>query len=313
MDEEEKAILEEEREAVIVESWRFLDEHAMECKRHSAALLEEIAQQLRCVKHEKDDKGEVTVVDKAAMVFLESEERAVVGSLRLSECHVQDFDLSIRFPRYNKGASAHYTIAPKTSYLLRQIQDAVHLIERAEDLIRQLPGPQTRSSAENGAAAHGNADGGLKNPAEQLLRVAKMCAEVLRLLHEAQTTLEDWSTRALPSMPQNWVRMKPPLPPDLILQVYADADALVLRVCLLAKHPRMPPGKHQACAGDTCDRLKGRLMPYKGAWIEVVDAAEARCPLKGFSLAISNLALVRQSVRDLMHNAEAMDYALASA
>lgn len=122
MDEEEKAILEEEREAVIVESWRFLDEHAMECKRHSAALLEEIAQQLRCVKHEKDDKGEVTVVDKAAMVFLESEERAVVGSLRLSECHVQDFDLSIRFPRYNKGASAHYTIAPKTSYLLRQIQ-----------------------------------------------------------------------------------------------------------------------------------------------------------------------------------------------
>eukprot|EP00961_Rhodomonas_salina_P048507 651112-Rhodomonas_salina.2 len=201
MDEEEKAILEEEREAVIVESWRFLDEHAMECKRHSAALLEEIAQQLRCVKHEKDDKGEVTVVDKAAMVFLESEERAVVGSLRLSECHVQDFDLSIRFPRYNKGASAHYTIAPKTSYLLRQIQDAVHLMERAEDLIRQLPGPQTRSSAENGAAAHGNADGGLKNPAEQLLRVAKVAPPHLCLL--ACTALSR-SIFGLP--PQTWRR-----------------------------------------------------------------------------------------------------------
>jgi hypothetical protein len=172
MDEEEKAILEQEREAVVVESWRFLDRNALDCQRHAAALLEEIAQQLRCVKLEQNDKGFTTVVDKAATVFLESVDRAVVGSLKLSECHVQDFELSIRFPRYNKGTSMHYSIAPKTSYLLRQIQDAVHLIERATDLILLLiPSPTGASGAENGLAAH---DGGMQSPAEELSRVSKV-------------------------------------------------------------------------------------------------------------------------------------------
>ena len=59
------------------------------------------------------------------MVFLESEERTLVASLRLTECHVQDFDLNIRLPKYNKGQALSFSLMSKSPYLLRQIQDAV--------------------------------------------------------------------------------------------------------------------------------------------------------------------------------------------
>jgi hypothetical protein len=37
----------------------------------------------------------------------------------------------------------------------------------------------------------------------------------------------------MPLMVQNWVRMEPPLPPDLLLQMYVDRSAVVMRVCVL--------------------------------------------------------------------------------
>jgi len=64
-------------------------------------------------------------VNASAMVFLETEERSLVASLRLTECHVRDFDLNVRLPKYNKGQALSFSLMAKSPYLLRQLQDAV--------------------------------------------------------------------------------------------------------------------------------------------------------------------------------------------
>lgn len=62
-------------------------------------------------------------------------ERELVGSLRLSEGQINDLDVGIRLPRYIKGTNLHFSIAHNTSYLVRQIQDAMHNAELGSDEI----------------------------------------------------------------------------------------------------------------------------------------------------------------------------------
>jgi len=100
-------------------------------------LLDEATHQLRTVSFEDDS------TKPGPRLFLESEEKidgraCVSGSLTLTECHCEEFDLSVRFAKYNKGAQLHFATAPKSFYLLRQLQDALHMVEMASDLVAQL-------------------------------------------------------------------------------------------------------------------------------------------------------------------------------
>jgi hypothetical protein len=85
---------------------------------HVLNLLQAAALQLRCAQAKE---GPTTDIDQSVIVFLESSDRTVVSSLKLSECHVSELDVNIRFPKYNKGAGQHFSIVPRSSYLLRQV------------------------------------------------------------------------------------------------------------------------------------------------------------------------------------------------
>ena len=81
-------------------------------------LLKTAAINLRCSPAKE---GSGSDVDRSVIAFLESSDRTVVSSLRLSECHVSELDVNIRFPKYNKGAGQHFSIVSRSSYLLRQV------------------------------------------------------------------------------------------------------------------------------------------------------------------------------------------------
>ena len=173
----------------------------------------------------------------------------VSGSFTLSECHCEDVDLSVRLPKYNKGNQLSFSTGPKTFYLLRQLQDALHLVETASDMVAQLssfPPPTPASGAPHAAAtqapAPAHASPASETPSARapdwavllpsVRAVSAVCDEVASHLRRAETHMADWTPRALPSMVQNWLRMEPPLPPELLLQMYVDRDAVVLRVCV---------------------------------------------------------------------------------
>jgi hypothetical protein len=85
---------------------------------HALNLLQAAALQLRCAQAKE---GATADIDRSVIAFLESSDRTVVSSLKLSECHVSELDVNIRFPKYNKGAGQHFSIVPRSSYLLRQV------------------------------------------------------------------------------------------------------------------------------------------------------------------------------------------------
>ena len=85
---------------------------------HTMDLLQTAALHLRCAPAKEGSD-----IDRSVIAFLESNDRTVVSSLRLSECHVSELDVNIRFPKYNKGAGQHFSIIPRSSYLLRQVGD----------------------------------------------------------------------------------------------------------------------------------------------------------------------------------------------
>jgi hypothetical protein len=85
---------------------------------HILNLLQNAAMHLRCSPAKE---GAGSDVDRSVIAFLESNDRTVVSSLRLSECHVSELDVNIRFPKYNKGAGQHFSIVSRSSYLLRQV------------------------------------------------------------------------------------------------------------------------------------------------------------------------------------------------
>jgi hypothetical protein len=113
-----------------------------------------------------DVRAQVSFHDNIAShgprVFFESEDKVdgracVSGSFTLSECHCEDFDLSVRFPKYNKGNQLNFFTGPKTFYLLRQLQDALHLVETASDLVAELSSstvPHTRQHQRSPARRH---------------------------------------------------------------------------------------------------------------------------------------------------------------
>ena len=155
----------------------------------------------------------------------------VSGSLTLAECHCEDFDLSVRFAKYNKGNQLHFSTAPKSLYLLRQLQDALRMVEMASDLVVQLHSSSFVPHARPATAASCGEVEAVEAAAQQsrsptwleqlplIRQVVLLCDEIVALLQAAAKELAEWSSKALPSMPQNWLRMEPPLPPDLLLQV----------------------------------------------------------------------------------------------
>ena len=152
----------------------------------------------------------------------------VSGSLTLAECHCEEFDLSVRFAKYNKGNQLNFSTAPKSLYLLRQLQDALCMVEMASDLVVQLhtssfvPHARPATAASCGeveaAAQHSRSPTWLEQ-LPLIRQVVLLCDEIVALLQAAEKEQAEWSSKALPSMPQNWLRMEPPLPPDLLLQV----------------------------------------------------------------------------------------------
>ncbi len=95
---------------------------------HVLNLLQAAAIQLRCAQAKE---GPTPDIDRSVIAFLESSDRTVVSSLKLSECHVSELDVNIRFPKYNKGAGQHFSIVPRSSYLLRQVTASAPTIEEA--------------------------------------------------------------------------------------------------------------------------------------------------------------------------------------
>lgn len=220
-----------------------LQTHSQVRSSHDAvlALLDEASHELRTV----------SFGDSAAerpRLFLESDDKVegracVSGSLTLAECHCEEFDLSVRFAKYNKGNPLHFSTAPKTLYLLRQLQDALHMVEMASDRVAQLRSTSFVPHAHYPQTADSCADDRIADSAQGFFtwadllpavrQVGLLCDEVVSLLQKAEKEMADWSPRALPSMPQNWLRMEPPLPPDLLLQMFVDRSSIVLRVSVL--------------------------------------------------------------------------------
>mmetsp|Transcript_51618 Transcript_51618/g.122976 ORF Transcript_51618/g.122976 Transcript_51618/m.122976 type:complete len:179 (-) Transcript_51618:55-591(-) len=130
--------------------------------------------------------------------------------------------------------------------------------------------------------------------------------QTVACLRAARHELEDWSSRALPLLPQNTLRMYPPLPADLRLQAYVDGASICLRVSVVVEHVKQPSNKPKASAGDSCHNLKGRIIPHKSGWVEFVEACEARTCSKTFQAALNSLNLAYQRVWDLQNNAEAI-------
>jgi hypothetical protein len=128
----------------------------------------------------------------------------VSGSFTLSECHCEDFDLSVRFPKYNKGNQLNFFTGPKTFYLLRQLQDALHLVETASDLVAELSSSTSPTLGSTSGAPHG-ATAAHASPAPEtpstrapdwadllpsVRAVSAACDEVLSLLRKAETHME---------------------------------------------------------------------------------------------------------------------------
>ncbi len=98
-------------------------------QQHVITLLQAAALQLRCAQAKE---GPTSDIDRSVIAFLESSDRTVVSSLKLSECHVSELDVNIRFPKYNKGAGQHFSIVPRSSYLLRQVTASSSGLEEAD-------------------------------------------------------------------------------------------------------------------------------------------------------------------------------------
>jgi len=280
------------------------------------ALLDEASHELRTVSF-----GENAA--ERPRVFLESDEKVegracVSGSLTLAECHCEDFDLSVRFAKYNKGNTLQFSTAPKSSYLLRQVQDALHMVEMASDLVAQFA-TSSFAICRDYTVAHGDAverTPRTHNWLELLpliRQVGLLCDEIAMLLHKAEKEMADWSSKALPSMPQNWLRMEPPLPADLLLQMYLDKSTLVLRVSVLTIQvpSRSSSNRLLAAPGDSAERLRGRLISHKGGWIEVLESLDVRAAVEPLRKALERIAQAKQRVVDLRQNALALESCVA--
>ena len=184
-------------------------------------------------------------------------ERELVGSLRLSEGQINDLDVNIRLPRYSKGSNLHFSIAHKTSYLVRQIQDAMHNAELSSDLIVKLCESVSQGAAEAGAAMD------FERLTDQARGLIAACRDAGDILHKTEGHLFEWKSRTLPAMPQNWLRMDPPLPTDLILQLFMDGGQMVLRLFHIQAHSKPPAGKSLAVHGAPVSKLKGTVMQHK--------------------------------------------------
>ena len=117
--------VEEELMVMADEMANFLDVHVPRTHESILALLDEASHQLRTFKEHEVSQP------PGQRVSFESEEKAdkrvcVAGSFFLSECHCEGFDCSVRFAKYNKGNTLNFSTAPKSFYLLRQLQDSLH-------------------------------------------------------------------------------------------------------------------------------------------------------------------------------------------
>jgi hypothetical protein len=130
--------------------------------------------------------------------------------------------------------------------------------------------------------------------------------QALTSLCASRREMGDWQPRVLPLLPQGALRMYPPLPADLLLQAFVDGPAVCLRLAHVAVHHKAPPGKPRAGAGDSCHNLRGRCAPYKGNFLEFLDIAEARAPVKAFAAGLAALDRAHQRVWDLRANAAAL-------
>ncbi|EKX46904.1 hypothetical protein GUITHDRAFT_107257 [Guillardia theta CCMP2712] len=205
-----------ELEVVSHEMRTFLREDVERICREAMEMVNEVSMHLKCTELYKDKDGGLVAAEEGSMLFLESDDKTVVGSLRISDCHVHDFDVNVRFPKYNKGGNMQFTIAHKFTYTLRQIQDALHYIERAGGMLVHLP------------HLEGAGDPTWRELLPYMRKITKVCSDIVELLLKAVTELNDWSTRALPSLPQNWLRMEPALPSDLLLQAAPRARCSIL-------------------------------------------------------------------------------------
>ena len=194
--------VEEELMVMADEMANFLDVHVPRTHESILALLDEASHQLRTFKEHEVSQP------PGQRVSFESEEKAdkrvcVAGSFFLSECHCEGFDCSVRFAKYNKGNTLNFSTAPKSFYLLRQLQDSLHLVEEASDLAVQLacvPSPDSESDQYESAPDWMVA-------LARIRHVGIICDEIVSLLCRIENEMADWTSRALPSMQQNWLRM----------------------------------------------------------------------------------------------------------
>lgn len=255
-----------ELEVVSHEMRTFLREDVERICREAMEMVNEVSMHLKCTELYKDKDGGLVAAEEGSMLFLESDDKTVVGSLRISDCHVSDFDVNVRFPKYNKGGNMQFTIAHKFTYTLRQIQDALHYIERAGGMLVHLPHlegagdptwrellPYMRKITKVRPSPPPP-----RGPEREELILPQVCSDIVELLIKAETELDDWSTRvtslspapssltdphaqALPSLPQNWLRMEPALPSDLLLQAAPRARCSILTSFLADVPPRLHP------------------------------------------------------------------------
>eukprot|EP01116_Phalansterium_solitarium_P004851 TRINITY_DN1602_c0_g1_i3.p1 TRINITY_DN1602_c0_g1~~TRINITY_DN1602_c0_g1_i3.p1 ORF type:complete len:264 (+),score=20.65 TRINITY_DN1602_c0_g1_i3:405-1196(+) len=201
---------------------------------------------------------------ESRLVSFQSPDGALRGSFRVEGCQVVDADISLKFPKWNKGSAFKTTLG---SFTLNQVLNSSISVHTALGQLRRLAATCEQHHLTAAALSQ---------------HVSQICSEVTQSLRFAMRHLltppcDKLFPHAEPSLN---LAFQPTLPVDMIVEFTVENKDIIIsayQLAVLTQAPTKPPLR-QAVKGSPVGLTFQVVLHGVPHLVEVVDFAQVACP-----------------------------------